>query len=88
MGCRILAENGNGRTVLYCSTTMWAFGPVFRDAEEAAAFLNWLRETPNEEMMAVPLLKRDDPRSYSEKSLETLYSKFLVFDQWRKEHQG
>jgi len=75
MGCRILAEKHDGRAVLYCSTTGWAFGPVFSSYEEAERFLTWLRETPNEERTIIGLSK-SDPRSYEESVLERLYSKF------------
>jgi len=38
MGIRII-EGEVGHAVLYCSTTMWAFGPLFVDREEAETFL-------------------------------------------------
>jgi rubrerythrin len=38
MGVRI--TNGT-EAVLYCSKTMWAFGPVFDDYDDAEAFLEW-----------------------------------------------
>jgi hypothetical protein len=40
MGVRI--TNGT-EAVLYCSTTMWAFGPVFEDQDAAEEFLTWTR---------------------------------------------
>jgi hypothetical protein len=66
MGCRILA--GNSHAILYCSTTDWAFGPVFYDsdthdaAERLELFLKWLRI---------------DPRGQSDSWLEGKYSDFL-----------
>jgi hypothetical protein len=39
MGVRIIA--GACEAVLYCSTTMWAFGPVFEGYDDAEAFLEW-----------------------------------------------
>lgn len=77
MGCRILGSKSGGQVALYCSTTMFAFGPVFASYEEAERFLAWLRDTPNGEKTILGLSK-SDPRSYTEKSLETLYSKFLA----------
>jgi len=53
MGVRIIA--GDDYAALYCSTTMFAFGPVLNDAEEAEGFLEWLPS---------------DARSYSEPELE------------------
>jgi hypothetical protein len=38
MGVRITTGS---EAVLYCSTTMWAFGPVFDDYDDAEAFLEW-----------------------------------------------
>jgi len=78
MGCRIL-KGEEGRAVLYCSTTDWAFGPVFWSYEQAERFLAWLRETPNEEKTLMGLSK-SDPRSYEESALERLYSRFCRED--------
>jgi hypothetical protein len=42
LGVRILegSEIGDG-VCLYCSVTMWAFGPIFEDRDEAQQFLDW-----------------------------------------------
>ncbi len=47
MGCRILEGENQEGAVLYCSTTGWAFGPLFIDTDDAQSFLDWLsaRET-------------------------------------------
>lgn len=37
MGVRITHDC----VTLYCSTSMWAFGPVFEDADQAESFLQW-----------------------------------------------
>ena len=42
MGVRIIT--GENEAVLYCSTTMWAFGPVFDDYDAAEWFLSWWKE--------------------------------------------
>lgn len=47
MGVRVLADRGGDEACMYCSVTMWAFGPVFGrvsdlDAEEACEeFIRW-----------------------------------------------
>ena len=61
MGVRIL--EGEHNAVLYCSTSMWAFGPLFEDAAEAQIFLDWLMV---------------DPRGLTDGELEAKYSEFLA----------
>jgi len=62
MACRILVDRDNDEmAVFYCSTTMWAFGPIMDGWDEAAAFLNWLPT---------------DPREYTDAELETQYCVF------------
>jgi len=63
MSVHLLTDTDSGATALYCSTTDWAFGPVFEAREEAEAFLRWLR----------PL----DPRSMSEANLHARFSDFV-----------
>lgn len=60
MGVRII-DDGDGKAAFYCSTTMWAFGPVMKDADEAEAFLNWLPT---------------DPRKMTDSDLEARYYDF------------
>lgn len=60
MGCRILYDPKVG-AALYCSTTDWAFGPLFESVEQAEAFLEW-----------VP----SDPRRYPDYKLQGLKSEF------------
>ena len=66
MGCRIITgtlDDGKTETaVMYCSTTMWAFGPVFENYEQALDFINWLS---------------GDPRSYDSAHLEGHYEEWL-----------
>lgn len=71
MGVRIL----EGREVfdgacLYCSTSMWAFGPIFEDAIVAQEFLDWLDV---------------DPRLLNDKQLEGEYVEFLAHKEETKE---
>lgn len=51
MGCRVL-DGGDDGAVLYDSTSMVAFGPVFRSAEHAEDFLEWLAYDPRRLTMA------------------------------------
>ena len=39
MGIHIL--KGEKESCLYCSTSMWAFGPIFYNDEDPEAFLDW-----------------------------------------------
>lgn len=60
MGCRILS--GEDGAVLYCSTTMVAFGPVFESEDHAEDFIKWLG---------------DDPRHYTQAELADKYTLWL-----------
>lgn len=74
MGVRVLHDVEDDQACLYCSTTDWAFGPVFsgdtptrKDAQECAlAFLAWLDHH-----------KSKDARRYTDQELE------LVVSEWR-----
>jgi len=46
MGVRIIEDRHSGAAVLYCSSSMWAFGPVFENEDEALRFLRWLLVDP------------------------------------------
>jgi hypothetical protein len=63
MGVRIIESNSDSDdyAVLYCSTTMTAFGPVFDNAGEAEEFLEWLP---------------GDARSYSDAELRDKIAEF------------
>lgn len=61
MGVRLLTAP-SGDTVMYCSTTCWAFGPVFENREEAEGFLKWLII---------------NPRKLSEEELERRYWQYV-----------
>jgi hypothetical protein len=41
MGVRII-DNFDGEAAIYDSVSMTAFGPIFKDTEQAEAFLKWL----------------------------------------------
>ena len=77
MGVRVLY--GNQHAALYCSTSEWAFGPVFYDTPtydaeaRAMSFLRWLGAR--------------DARQFTDKALNDLYSQWLAQEdeQWEKE---
>lgn len=81
MGVRII--HGQDEAVLYCSTTDWAFGPVFSDdgnhgaVERAEAFLRWFHTHGN-----VGPLHYDDPRQLTDSELESKYS------EWRSQEEA
>lgn len=62
MGCRII-DGGDDGAVLYCSTSMIAFGPVFESADHAEDFLKWLGS---------------DPRHLTDIQLGTKYGEWLA----------
>lgn len=79
MGVRVLYANG--AAALYCSTSEWAFGPLFLDdkghdgIERAEAFLTWLAPR--------------DPRRFNDKQLLDLYHQWCnqEAEQWGKEEE-
>ena len=88
MAVCILHDRQQDQAVLYCTTTDWAFGPVFaadaegdHDAEERAeAFLRWLGKAPrwfDYERDGLAVAGRRDPRQLTERGLER-----AVYD-WR-----
>ena len=62
MGVRILHDNKNDYCCLYCSTSMWAFGPIMYSPDEAEAFLEYLG--------------KKDARWFTDKELESKYYDF------------
>jgi hypothetical protein len=83
MGVHIAHDRHNDVAIMYCSTTDWAFGPVFvdddgHDADERVeAFLRWLKTTTG-----VP-----DPRSLTEEELQKAYLDWRAQEtaQWARE---
>lgn len=61
MGVSILRDK-DGKSCLYCSTTMWAFGPIFGKEHDPDEFLEWLN---------------DDPRRLTDKELESEYCDWI-----------
>jgi hypothetical protein len=77
MGVRPIV--GEDRAAMYCSTTDWAFGPVFYDKGNHGAherMLSFLR-----------YIKPVDPRKFTDEDLRNLYHQWLAQEdaQWRKE---
>lgn len=73
MAVRILHAPTHGQAVLYCSTTGWAFGPVFEAEDDepyrsanhmAEAFVTWLGPAR-------------DPRQLSPSELEVMYTEWI-----------
>lgn len=65
MGVRIIqGEDPWDGAVLYCSTSMWAFGPVFENKDAAMLFLDWLGLV--------------DPRTLSDNELELKHIEWLT----------
>ena len=46
MGVHVLENKDDRYKCLYCSTTMWAFGPIFYEDEDVDEFLEWLKIDP------------------------------------------
>lgn len=42
MSVMILSNEGDDTACMYCTTSDWAFGPIFRNAAEAQRFIDWL----------------------------------------------
>lgn len=80
MGCRTISSHMGSVAVMYCSTTMWAFGPVFGDDDEHSAderieaFMRWLVV---------------DPRGLPDNILESKYQEWLCQEksQWEVEEE-
>lgn len=73
MGCRIIEgyerdeydKGAEKLAVLYCSTTGWAFGPVFNGREHAQRFLDWLSAQTDR-----------DPRNLADHELSDYFDDF------------
>ena len=94
MGVRILHDADDNSAVLYCSTTEWAFGPLFHagelhdEVERAEAFLRWLATTITWSNYGGTLFSgRRDARQLSDAGLAAAYADWLdqESDQWRRE---
>jgi hypothetical protein len=71
MGCRTLVLE-DGRAVLHCSTTETVFGPIWKDEDEADAFVLWLRDAHN-----------SDPRRETATNLEHMRHQFRLHGERR-----
>ncbi len=61
MAVKILHNKEDDYCCLYCSVSMWAFGPIMYSLEEAEEFLEYLPQ---------------DARKYTDKELEAKYYEF------------
>ena len=86
MGVRILADDEDRQAVMYCSTTDWAFGPVFSSDEHhtatewAQAFLRWLDTTETWRLYQKHprVTSRRDPRELTDAGMEAAYTDWLA----------
>lgn len=97
MGCRILHDRDGDMATLYCSTSDWAFGPVFQaddehDADERAeAFCEWLKTAPKwrdyEKTISFGV---PDPRELTEAGMQAAYSDFLADEAnyWKRQEEA
>lgn len=88
MGLRILYDARQDHAALYCSTSDWAFGPVFYGnreiyaLERAEAFIRWLPNFSPQEKEIGPLGYRNaDPRTLTEQGVERAYGEWLAQEQ-------
>jgi len=100
MSCQILSDGDQRHAVLYCSTSDWAFGPVFyrdddHDADvRAEAFLRWLQSDacPYFTFEQDHSLGREgrDARRLTEAGLGSAYSAWLTQEpaQWAREEEA
>lgn len=78
MGVHTLIDRKNNQAAMFCSTTDWAFGPVFNDSDDHDAadrvdsFLRFLRV---------------DPRTLADNELESKYAEWRAQEdaQWVEE---
>ena len=60
MGIRTLTDPEEGMSVLYCSVSGLAFGPVFSEPETADDFLDWALEQGGPDMRTLPPKELED----------------------------
>ena len=83
MGVRILSDRAGTTAAMYCSTSGWAFGPVFSQDddhsadERAEAFLRWLSTNKHAYEMH-PIASGRDARSLTDAGMEKAYSGWLA----------
>ena len=91
MSCRIIEGHEMGRddtvAVLFDSVTGKAFGPLFKDAADASAFMEWLEAAQERWVVARDRLSSksrltSDPRAYSDCRLDNMFCEF------RKENEA
>jgi hypothetical protein len=78
MGVRVIGDYQ--RSVMYCSTTEWAFGPVFTDSDDGM-------HDADERIHSFLRYVKVDPRSLTDRALELAYSEWLAQErvQWATE---
>ena len=83
MGVRILRDEANALAALFCSTSDFAFGPVFHDTdgrpadERAEAFVRYVNAHPENNPIS-GLFWKFDIRHLSDEQLERKYTEWLA----------
>jgi hypothetical protein len=77
MGVRVIGDYK--MSVMYCSTTDWAFGPVFHDDND--------KDADERIQSFLRYLKGVDPRSFTERELSRHVSEWMAQEQeqWQAE---
>ena len=96
MSVRILYDAAEESAVLYCSTSMWAFGPLFTQdddheaVERAEAFLKWLDEAaPYASYEKTQIGSRRDARLLTDAGMQAAYSDWLAAEAaWFRAERG
>lgn len=73
MSVKIITNQEDGYQVLYCSTTMQAFGPVHTEEIELSEFLEWLPQ---------------DARKYDQRELDSKYYEWLKYEKEQEEERA
>lgn len=97
MSVRVLYDDAEDSAVLYCSTSMWAFGPLFtgeddRDGQtRAEAFLEWLQaDAPYWTYDRTQIGERRDARLLTDAGMQRAYADWMAqeAEQFRKKDEN
>jgi len=86
MSVRVLYDDQEDAAILYCSTSQWAFGPLFtgnddHDGQErAAAFLDWLQSeaAPYWSYDKTQIGDRRDARLLTDDGMQRAYADWMA----------
>jgi hypothetical protein len=94
MGVRILHDEANAMAAFFCSTSDFAFGPVFCNkegrpaSERAEAFNRWLLHRSNWPNKVAGIFGRFDLRVLNDSQMEQAYGEWLVQEAGQYEAEG